>query len=53
MYIFKFRLKTIILDSAVLKTGVENMFRSEIGSGFEDPGLHTPIRIRRSTPPGH
>ena len=35
-----------------LKTGVENgMFRSEIGSGFEDPGGTPPPRIPRSTPP--
>ena len=33
--------------------GVENgMFRSEIGSGFEDPGGTPPPRIPRSTPPG-
>ena len=33
--------------------GVENgMFRSEIGSGFEDPGCTPPPRIPRSTPPG-
>ena len=33
--------------------GVENgMFRSEIGSGFEDPGGTLPPRIPRSTPPG-
>ena len=33
--------------------GVENgMFRSEIGSGFEDPGGTPPPRIWRSTPPG-
>ena len=32
--------------------GVENgMFRSEIGSGFEDPGGTPPPRIPRSTPP--
>ena len=31
--------------------GVENgMFRSEIGSGFEDPGGTPPPRIPRSTP---
>ena len=29
------------------------MFRSEIGSGFEDPGGTPPPRIPRSTPPGH
>ena len=35
-----------------LKTGMENgMFRSEIGSGFEDPGGTPPPRIPRSTPP--
>ena len=28
------------------------MFRSEIGSGFEDPGGTPPPRIPRSTPPG-
>ena len=34
--------------------GVENgMFRSEIGSGFEDTGGTPPPRIPRSTPPGH
>ena len=27
------------------------MFRSEIGSGFEDPGGTPPPRILRSTPP--
>ena len=27
------------------------MFRSEIGSGFEDPGGTPPPRIPRSTPP--
>ena len=33
--------------------GVENgMFRSEIGSGFEDTGGTPPPRIPRSTPPG-
>ena len=33
--------------------GVENgMFRSEIGSGFEDPGGTLPPRIPRITPPG-
>ena len=32
--------------------GVEyGMFRSEIGSGFEDPGGTPPPRIARSTPP--
>ena len=32
--------------------GVENgMFRSEIGSGFEDTGGTPPPRIPRSTPP--
>ena len=32
--------------------GVENgMFRSEIGSGFQDPGGTPPPRIPRSTPP--
>ena len=33
--------------------GVENgnLFRSEIGSGFEDPGGTPPLRIPRSTPP--
>ena len=32
--------------------GVENgMFRSEIGSGFEDPGGTPQPRIPRSTPP--
>ena len=31
---------------------VENgMFRSEIGSGFEDPGGTPPPRIPRSNPP--
>ena len=33
--------------------GVGNgIFRSGIGSGFEDPGGTPPPRIRRSTPPG-
>ena len=35
-----------------MKTGVENgMFRSEIGSGFEDPGGTPPPRILGNTPP--
>ena len=35
-----------------MKTGVENgMFRSEIGSGFEDPDGTPPPRYPRSTPP--
>ena len=36
-----------------LKTGVENdIFWSEIGSGFGEPGGTPPSRIPRSTPPG-
>ena len=32
--------------------GVENdIFWSEIGSGFEEPGGTPPLRIPRSTPP--
>ena len=35
------------------ETDVENyIFRSEIGSGFEEPGSTPPSRIPRSTPPG-
>ena len=43
MYIFKFRSE----NGYELENG---MFRSEIGSGFEDPGGTPPPRIPRSTP---
>ena len=37
-----------------LKTGVENdLFGSEIGSGFREPRGTPPPRITRSTPPGN
>ena len=35
-----------------MKTGVENVFWSEIGSGFGEPGGTPPPRIPRNTPRG-